>query len=59
VSVFPDVLGVYNQKSAERLLQTGVEFVAVARVDRTQITRDSWRRNKSREKWDTASRTEK
>jgi hypothetical protein len=56
VSVFPDVLGVDDQVSAERLLKAGVELVAVARVDRSQIARDSGRRNKRREKRDAASR---
>src|SRR5208283_4516919 len=56
VGVLPDVFGVYNQESAECLLQTGMEFVAVARVNRTQIARDTRRRHQRCEKRVVASR---
>ena len=36
VRVFPDVFGIHNEVSAERLLQTNMKFVTVAWVDRSQ-----------------------
>src|SRR5580704_12780220 len=51
VSVFPDVLAIDDQVSPQCLLESGVEFIAVAGINRSRVTGNAeWRHQGSKKR---------